>query len=60
MIKAWDKNGKEIKVKDQDAVDAGAMGQFKLLLAVISQELKEIVTKIEIEDEGVIFTVEQK
>ena len=60
MIKAWDKNGKEVGLGEDDLIDEGAMAQFKMLLAVISQEAKEIVTKIKIESEGVIFTVEQK
>jgi len=59
MIKAWNKDGKEVKV-DNHGVNDDDFQQYNILLALISQEAKEIITKIEVNTEKFILTVVQK
>jgi hypothetical protein len=61
MIKAWNKNGKRVELDgDDEQIDAKDLLQFKMILAIISQECKEIITKVVIESDDIVFTVEQK
>ena len=62
MIKAWDKDGKEIEVKDMASDDDVEEGfeQYLSMFATISQKYKTIITKLEMEGKNFIMTVEQK
>ena len=62
MIKAWDKNGKEIEVKDMATdrdIDEG-FEQYLSMFSLISQKYKTIITKLQLEGKTFIMTVEQK
>lgn len=62
MIKAWDKDGKEIEVKDMATdkdIDDGFV-QYLEMFALISQKYKTIITKLQMEGKSFIMTVEQK
>ena len=64
MIKCWNKDGKEIDpstfIQPGDDDMAEVTQQLLPLLAFMSQKAKEIITKIQIEDENMIMVVEQK
>lgn len=62
MIKAWDKDGKEIEVEDMASdsdIDEG-FEQYLTMFSMISQKYKTIVTKLQMEGKNFIMTVEQK
>ena len=62
MIKAWDKDGKEIDVKDMttDSEIEEGFEQYLTIFSLISQKYKTIVTKLQMEGKTFIMTVEQK
>jgi hypothetical protein len=63
MIKAWNKDGKLITKPDKDSIGEHLekdTQSIKMVLAVISQEYKEIITKVEIETDDFKMMLEQK
>ena len=62
MIKAWDKDGKEIEVKDMasDSDVEEGFEQYLMMFATISQKYKTMITKLQMESKDFIMTVEQK
>lgn len=62
MIKAWDKDGKEIDVTDMasdEDIDEGFQ-QYLQMFSMISQKYKVFVTKLQMEGKSFVMTVEQK
>ena len=62
MIKAWDKDGKEIDVKDMASdqdIDEGFEAYLQMF-SLISQKYKIFVTKLQLEGKSFVMTVEQK
>ncbi|HEC66188.1 hypothetical protein LCGC14_2737690 [marine sediment metagenome] len=59
MITAWNKDGKKLDIKDRSTQEED-LKQFRLMLALISQQYKELITKIVIETAEFKVTVEQK
>lgn len=62
MIKAWDKDGKEIEVKDMttDSEIEEGFEQYLTIFSLISQKYKTIITKLEMDGKNFKMTVEQK
>ncbi len=62
MIKAWDKDGKEIEVEDMasDSDVNDGFEQYYAMFGAISQKYKTIITKLMMENDKFKMTVEQK
>jgi hypothetical protein len=62
MINCWDKDGNEVNMPyDEGDDDMGDItGGLTMLFAVLSQKSKTIITKVQIEDDNMIMTLEQK
>lgn len=62
MIKAWDKDGKDIEVKDMttDSEIEEGFEQYLTIFSLISQKYKTIITKLEMDGKNFKMTVEQK
>lgn len=62
MIRAWDVNGKEIKVEDMTSDEEMEEGfeQYLTIFSMISQKYKTMITKLEMDGKSFKMTVEQK